>query len=207
MVPRALLLCAVALALVACTGGGPAAAGSRQASTAHAERTFASKAWGFAVSYPADFRATPGFSHGYLQNGAWKTYAGPESKGQPIVALVLAGSNAVTDAELRIGASRNPRSVADCTEPPGAVRPGSLGHAMLDGVRFATFRARDAAMNHYLFVHSYRAVHDGACFAIDLLVYGTNPQVYSPPRTPPFTHEEAFMRLQVALAGFRFTAS
>ncbi|MGH8162146.1 MAG: hypothetical protein ACRESR_08415 [Gammaproteobacteria bacterium] len=202
---RPVVLCASVLALAACTGGEPSSATSHGAPAATtAGQTFTSKAWGFVISYPADFQATPGFSHSYLQNGAWKTYAGPRSKGQPVVALVLAGSNDVTDAVLRIGASRDPQSVAACTRPSDAMRPGSLGQAKLDGLRFVTFRAGDAAMSHYLLVRSYRAVHEGACYALDLLVYGTNPKVYSPPRTPPFTHKEAFARLQTALEGFRF---
>lgn len=171
-----------------------------------AERTFTSDAYGFAIAYPSDFALQPDFSQSYLQNGSWKTYAGPGSRGQPVAALVLEGSNEVTDAELRIGVSRNAEAVSECTQPPQAFRKGSLelGTVRLAGERFAAWKAADAAMSHYLQVHSYRAVHDGACYAIDLLVYGTNPKVYDPPRRPPFTQQQAFARLEAALKGFRF---
>lgn len=176
------------------------------ASSPHgAMHTFTSRSYGIAITYPADFVASTTFPRNYLSNGAWEVYAGPHSKGRPIVALVLAGSNSVTDAELRIGASRDPQAVRDCTRPPAAVRPGSVGPVRLDGVRFTRFEADDAAMSHYLLTRGYRAVHDGACYAIDLIVFGTNPAVYDPPRKPPFSHAQAFARLRQALRGFRFT--
>jgi hypothetical protein len=169
------------------------------------QQTFTNADYGIAIAYPDDFKARKGFGGSYLQNGNWKTYAGPHSVGQPIVSLVLAGSNDVTDAELRIGASRNTQAVKRCTQPPDSAVPDSETEATLDGVTFKTFKARDAAMSHYLEVKSYRAVHQDTCYALDLLVYGTNPKVYDPPRKPPFTHKHAFSRLQAALQGFRFT--
>ncbi len=192
--------------LAACNGGMQSAAPPQPGkSAAGATRTFTSKSYGIAISYPADFHAVKDFPGHYLANGAWKVYAGPKSRGQPIVALVLANSNEVTDAELRIGASRDAQAVRDCTQAPDAVRPKSERQVRLDGVDFTTFEAGDAAMSHYLATRSYRAVHAGACYAIDLIVFGTNPEVYDPPRTPPFTREQAFAHLQQALQGFRFT--
>lgn len=190
------LLGASLLLAAGCTAAVPA--------PRHAKNAFTSRSYGIAIAYPADFSASRSFPRNYLSNGAWEVYAGPQSRGRPIVALVLAGSNSVTDAELRIGASRDPQAVQRCTRPPAALRPGSLGHAKLDGVDFTTFEASDAAMSHYLLAHSYRAVHDGTCYAIDLIIFGTNPAVYDPPRKPPFSHAQAFARLQEALRGFRF---
>jgi hypothetical protein len=120
------------------------------------------------------------------------------------VALVLRGSNDITAAELRIGTSRDPRALAHCQDVPANALPDATGTAVLDGVPFRHFRAGDAAMNHYLDVEGYRAVRDGRCYAIDLLVIGTNPTVYDPPRTPPFPREQAMARLHAALAGLHF---
>lgn len=124
-----------------------------------------------------------------------------------MVALAIPGSNRVTAAEIRIGASRAPDQVRHCAEPPSSVHPGSVGDAMIDGIHFTRFDAGDAAMSHYLDVHSYRTVHAGTCYAIDLVVFGTNPAVYSPPATPPFTREQAFARMRQVLQGFRFTTA
>src|SRR5699024_12723158 len=101
----------------------------------------------------------------------------------PLVALTLPDSNAVTTAELRVGVSRDPASLRSCRQTPAAVVPDSIGTTRIDGVTFTTFRARDAGMSHYLIVRAYRAVHDGPCYSLGVVVHGTNPQAYAPPRT------------------------
>ncbi|HET9818997.1 MAG TPA: hypothetical protein VFP92_07540, partial [Rhodanobacteraceae bacterium] len=161
--------------------------------------------WQFTIDVPPGWAIHHGFESSYLANGAWKTYAGPQSQGTPVVALVVPGSNRITDAEIRIGVSKSAAEVGRCTAPPDAVRAGSLGHQAIDGVEFTTSAASDAAMSHHLDVQSYRVVHDDTCYAIDLLVYGVNPQVFDPPATPPFSREQAFIRMQPVLESFRFT--
>jgi hypothetical protein len=168
---------------------------------------FASPDWGFSIDLPAGWQVRRGFRGGYLASDAWKTYAAPDSHGTPVIAMAVPGSNHVTAAEIRIGASRSPEEVARCTKPPNATRAGGAGQVTINGIRFTRFDAGDAAMSHYLDVRSYRTVHEGACYAIDLLVYGTNPEVYSPPATPPFTRQQAFARMQQVLQGFRFPAT
>jgi hypothetical protein len=167
---------------------------------------FASLHWGFSIDQPAGWQVRRDFRGGYLASDTWKTYAAPGSHGTPVIALTVPGSNHVTAAEIRIGASRSPEEVARCTKPPDAARAGGIGQATINGIRFTRFDAGDAAMSHYLDVRSYRTVHDGACYAIDLVVYGTNPEVYSPRATPPFTRQQAFAQMQRVLQDFRFTA-
>ncbi|HET8701746.1 MAG TPA: copper resistance protein NlpE, partial [Nitrococcus sp.] len=77
---------------------------------------------------------------------------------------------------------------------------------VISGVTFTTFEAGDAAMSHYLTTRSYRAVHQATCYAIDVLVFGTNPQVYDPPATPPFTKAQAFARLLPVARNLQFIA-
>lgn len=186
---------------------GPAAARSANAVAATGERAprFASARWDFSIEHPAGWQVRNGFRGGYLASNSWKTYAAPDSQGTRVVALAVPGSNHVIAAEIRIGVSRSPEGVRHCTEPPSSVRSGSIGDATIDGIRFTRFDAGDAAMSHYLDVRSYRTVHEGTCYAIDLVVFGTNPEVYSPPATPPFTREQAFAQMQQLLQGFRFT--
>lgn len=186
-------------------GSTPSAAVSAGGVQTAGQQDFRSDEWGFRIDYPPAWTVHHDFSHGYLDNGAWKTYAAPGSKGTPVLALLLPESNKITAAELRIGVSDATDEVRQCTAPPDAVRPGSLGEARVGGTGFTTFEAADAAMSHYLSVHSYRTVHAGRCYAIDLLVTGTNPEVYDPPATPPFSRDQAFARLQQVLESFRFT--
>lgn len=171
----------------------------------HGPAAFTSKRWQFTIAQPVGWSLQHDFSKSYLQSGTWKTYAGPDSRGTPVLALTVPGSNSITDAELRIGVSKAPTEVATCTTPPDSVRAGSVAKTTINDIAFTRFEAADAAMSHYLDVHSYRVVHNHACYAIDLLVYGTNPEVYDPPATPPFTRQQAFAQLQQALQGFRFT--
>lgn len=159
-------------------------------------RTFVSKQYGIRLRYPADLVLQHGFKRSYLNNGDWTTYAGPDAPpGKALVALVMPESDRVTDGELRIGVSRQPRAVKTCTRLPAAARRASAGHAKISGVDFTTYKAADAAMSHYLTVRSFRAVHNNTCYAMDVLVYGTNPNVYDPPVTPPFSKERVFQRL------------
>lgn len=202
----------MAAALAACGSDDGAAAqqpgtGAPSASrTAAAQtHTYRNAVWHLAIDVPADWTIQDGFTASYLTNNTWKTYAGPWSQGTPVAALIVPGSDRTTDAEIRIGASKAASEVQRCTTPPDAARPGSLAHATIGGVQFTTFTASDAAMNHHLVVHAYRTVHDGVCYAMDVLVYGVNPQVFAAPATPPFSSEHAFTRMRSVLATFRFT--
>lgn len=121
-----------------------------------------------------------------------------------MLALTMPGSDKITDAEIRIGASRDARDLHDCTTPPSAVRPGSVETRTIGGAGFTTFEAADAAMSHHLEVHAYRTVRNGACYAIDLLVFGVNPAVYDPPATPPFSDAHAFAAMRGVLQSLRF---
>lgn len=163
-----------------------------------------SDAWGVRIDVPPGWTVRHEFRSGYLANNAWKSFAAPDADGEPVVALIMPGSNAITDAEIRIGASRNAREVHRCTTPPSAVRPGSVAARSVNGITFTTFDAADAAMSHHLTVHAWRAVHHGACYAIDLLVFGANPEVYDPPATPPFDDAQAFDAMRKVVQTLRF---
>lgn len=159
---------------------------------------------GFQIDYPEGMTASVTFDSQYLANDAWKTYAAEGSRGASALMLTLPGSDQVTAGELRIGLSSDKAEITRCTTPPDNADKDSLGKTTLHGTTFTTFHAADAGMNHYLKVHSLRTVHGGYCYAIDLLVTGTNPEVYDPPRKPPFSQEAAFKQLEKALQGFRF---
>ncbi|HET7586984.1 MAG TPA: hypothetical protein VFL45_02755 [Gammaproteobacteria bacterium] len=172
---------------------------------APAHKIFTSDRFGIRVTYPADLELHHSFQKSYLAAKGWKTYLGPDGPpGQPVVALVMPGSDNITDGELRIGASRDPAAVKTCTQLPGAARPDTRRTVTIDGVPFAVFKAADAAMSHYLIVKSFRGVRRGTCYAFDVLVFGTNPQVYSPPATPPFPKQAVFEQLVPVVLGVQF---
>lgn len=144
------------------------------------------------------------FKRSYLALDSWKLYPAAGSVGKPLVAMVLQGSNDVTAAEMRVGRSDNAADIKACTGVPEEAA-GPVGKADVGGVPFTHFSVSDAAMSHYLSAESYRAVHHGACYAIDLIVAGTRPDVYDPPRSPPFTQDQAEQALAAMLAAVRWT--
>lgn len=187
----------LAALLGACAGPRDAAPPPAAASM-HVDRQY-----GFRIAVPAGVTPRPGFSGGYLATDAWKAYADPDSQGTPRLAMALPGSNDITAAELRVGVSGQAREVQRCAAPPPGMA-GGVRRVSVNGIDFAQFRAQDAAMSHYLVVDAYRAVHAGRCYAVDLLVYGVNPQVYSPPATEPFSRDAALRQLRAWLDGFAF---
>jgi len=211
---RGSCLLALSVVLAACSGGNtadaPSPASAPQAETnsaPEASPAFVSQAWGFRIDVPSGWTLRRDFQSGYLASGAWKAFAAPDSQGEPVLSLTVPGSNHITDAEIRIGASRDPVEVQRCTAPSSAVVAGSVATQRVNGIPFTTFEAADAAMSHHLNVHALRVVHGGACYAIDLLVYGVNPQVYDPPATPPFADAHAFGAMRAVIQTFRFERS
>jgi hypothetical protein len=180
----------------------PATAAS--APLAAAGPTYSDSQQGFAITVPAGMQLHHDFRRSYLGDASWKAFAGPDDHGTPAVALVLDGSNRITAAELRIGIGTDSDALAHCRDVPASGAAPASDTTTLAGAPAIHFHAADAAMSHYLDVDSYRAVHAGRCYAIDLLLTGTRPEVYDPPATPPFDREVARKRLQAALQGFRW---
>ncbi|MBU6248595.1 MAG: hypothetical protein KGN77_12635 [Xanthomonadaceae bacterium] len=200
---RPLLLACLAL-LTACHGASTDTPPAAPA-TGDAPRACTDAALGLAIAVPPDMTLRHDFQRTYLDAAAWQAFAGRHGQGRPLAALVLKGSDRITAAELRISASGDADAVAHCDDTPASAEPGSIASQALGGVTFQRFRAGDAAMGHYLQVEGYRALRGDRCVAIDLLVYGTRPELYTPPRTPPFSQARAWQALHAALAGLRWS--
>lgn len=158
---------------------------------------------GIALAPTPGFALRRDFTRDYLSNGGWKTFAAPDVRGEPLVALVPGGSDKITAAELRIGTSTDSHAVVTCLDPPEGATTEAPDEIRIDGQPFRHFRAGDTAMSHYQSVDAYRSVRNGRCLAIDLLVAGTRPEVYDPPATTPFDEATARTRLQEALGAVR----
>lgn len=181
----------------------PAATGDASARRTAFQPQWADDALGIALLPVPGFELRRDFRGGYLGNDEWKAFAEAGSVGQPGVALVLQGSNEVTAAEMRIGSSQDARAVADCLKPTDNAESAQTHEVRIDGQAFQHFTAGDAAMSHYLNVDAYRAVRHDHCIAIDLLIIGTRPDVYDPPRPSPFDQDTAKAKLQEALQAVR----
>ncbi|HYG05250.1 MAG TPA: hypothetical protein VD865_02435 [Stenotrophomonas sp.] len=160
---------------------------------------------GLHLPAPAGMQWHRDFHPQYLTPTGWAMFAPAGQAGTPLAALLLDGSNEVTAAELRVGRSDDPQAVATCLQPPAEAQ-GAPEPVVLDGVDFIHFHSADAAMSHYLQVDGYRGMRHGQCVAIDLIVSGTRPEVYDPPRLPPFAVDAATARLREALRGLSWTS-
>ena len=199
------LLALLGLALAACHDRTPPAPRARPTpAEAPAPRTFTETTLGLTLPVPTGMTLRRDFQRSYLDAGAWQTFAGKNSQGRPLAALVMDGSNKITAGELRVSESDAAEALAHCEDSPASAAPDSTSIEKLDGAAFQHFRAGDAAMSHYLKVDGYRAVRAGHCVAIDLLVYGTRPGVYEPPATAPFTEDQAWSALHAALGGLHW---
>ncbi|MCD7098083.1 hypothetical protein [Stenotrophomonas sp. MMGLT7] len=207
-----------ALLLAGCGGNGapasathpsgasaaPAPEPAAQAPPGRPAPIFSDDAIGLSLDPVAGMTLYRHFHRDYAAGESWKAFAPADSRGRALAALVLDGSNDITAAEMRIGVSDNMLDVAQCLQPPAGIS-GDPDQVEIGNVAFVHFTAGDAAMSHYMQVDGYRSVRNGRCVAIDLMVSGTRPEVYDPPRAVPFQPQQARERLHAALSAVHWT--
>lgn len=153
---------------------------------------------GFHLEVPATFEPA-GKVGSYFLTDNWRADRREQEPGRTVAAWQLKDSNAVLMALLRYGYSADANSVAHCLEPATGVENQPTSQVQLGGLPFTRYRFSDAGMNHFMEVEAWRSHHEGRCLAIDLVVQGTNPLVYEPPRSLPFTRAEAEKQLHELL--------
>lgn len=166
---------------------------------------FSSPTHGVAMQYPTTLQVAHGFKSNYFMRARWNPDAQPDARGKGLLTLTLPESNKLITGQLRLGAStRTSKARAECTLP----NSGHLGpttRTTIDGIQFRRRDTSDAGMNHFLLRHAYRGTANGRCYAIDLIVFGTNPGVYPGNPTPPMTKRQAMQRLVPLLDGLSFS--
>lgn len=166
---------------------------------------FASAEYGVAMVYPASLKAARDFRSDYFLQQRWNPDAADHVPGKALLTLTLPRSDRLTTAELRLGVSDNRQAVRDCALPSHG-QAGTTSAVVIDGVAFKRRDTEDAGMNHFMLRHAYRGVAHGRCYAIDLIVDGTNPGVYPDNPTPPMTNRAAFKQLTALLDGLTFSS-
>lgn len=142
----------------------------------------------------------------YFPATNWRIDAGSDQPGRLIGVWLLNQSNDVTTAYMSVGVSQNKDSVAACLTPGAGHQNVQTNQVMIGGRPFTHFHLSSAGMNHYRKTEAYRSRYDGHCYAIDLVVQGTNPQVYDPPRLPPFSQRQAIEALSQLRAKINWLA-
>lgn len=136
--------------------------------------------YGFRITYPVGTSVTYEFTPETLLGTAWRMGALPDAIGIPVVAFTPyqvtndASYPRSFTAQVRIGASTDPREVARCLE----AAPGEEIHdsppVLLGGKEWQMFSYSDAAMMQYVQGNSYRSVHEGACLAVEQIRAGSH---------------------------------
>jgi|SRR5579872_3853236 len=155
--------------------------------------TYANSQYGFQIQYSKNLTPTTTFANSYTLQNEWRIEAGQNSTGTPIIAIPVfhidqggvATGKAYPlffDAEVRIGVSSNPADVADCLKPDPNYTNQPESDVLINGVTFKKFSFQNAAMMKYLQGESYRAVHNGICYAIEQVKTGS---IYRDPSMSP----------------------
>ena len=141
--------------------------------------TYKNTGYGFEIRYPQELLPDTAFKRFYLLSDNWRADNLPDSTGTLIVAFpIYRTENPNTypryfSAEVRVGASMNPKDVSNCTSSDPYTNVSST-EATVNGTTFYEFPIQDAAMMQYLGGKSFRTVHNGICFAVEQLRIGSN---------------------------------
>lgn len=176
------------------------------------QTVFTDGEYGFTLHYPQELATDYTFTSFYHLPAAWRVNTLPEATGTPVLSIIgyrTASDHTYPryfDAEVRIGASRDPKEVARCETPAVEQSERELPDTILGGTTFKTFSFESAGMMQYLKGVSYRAVHDGACLAIEKIATGSSyrddPQ--SAADIPDATLEAAYASLDAIVSSFAF---
>jgi len=140
--------------------------------------------YGFEVSYPKSLTPDNSFTTYYHLSGAWRANADPESGGNLIVSIPVYRIESKTgvfmsyplyfDAELRIGASSDPKDIENCLKEEPNYQGATSTIEVINGVTFRRFILGSAGMMQYMYGVSYRIIHNNVCFAIEQLKVGSS---------------------------------
>jgi len=102
---------------------------------------------------------------------------------------------------VRIGQGEEARST--CLEPKGDLAE-SLGEEEINGVAFQVWSSEEGAAGNIFEEISYRAIHDGDCYEVTLLMHAGNLGAYQEGTVVAFDREKVISKLEQVLHTFRF---
>jgi membrane-bound inhibitor of C-type lysozyme len=84
-----------------------------------------------------------------------------------------------SEARLTIGTSSQPEALNGCLAPTSGAQVAT-STLNINGTPYTVITAEDAGAGNFYQTTSYRAVHDGQCYAIEYTIHTTNIGNYSP---------------------------
>jgi len=158
----------------------PTGTGSVPAHDLRGKAIFTDGEHGFSLEYPDSDQSEYTFASYYHLPATWRAGALTDATGTPIISIVgyridqPASYPRYFDAEVRIGASKDPKELAACLSAATDQGEVALPDVTLGGTTFKAFSFSSAGMMQYLKGISYRAIHNGSCIAIEQLETGSN---------------------------------
>ena len=161
---------------------------------------------GFSIAYPLDF--TPNDIYAQVPAPDWSVMA----QGNPgTLAMTLVIPKAFepqtnfNEARLTVGRSGNKAAVQLCTAIPAPGLPGTYATTSINGVLFSVYHMTDAGAGNLYDTTSYRAVHNGQCYAIEYTIHSSQIMNYPPEyHLQPFDIGRVTQVLNRIVATFRF---
>jgi hypothetical protein len=168
--------------------------------------------YGFSIRYPDTYTVDYTFQSFYHLPANWRENAAPEGTGTPIISIVSYRTQSdhsfprYFDAEVRIGASTDPKEIARCESIASEQGERQLPDVTLGGTTFKAFAFESAGMMQYVKGISYRTIHNGACIAIEKLQTGSSyrDDPVSADDIPQTTLDAAYASLDAVVDTFAF---
>lgn len=134
--------------------------------------------YGFSVAYPETARLEEAFAPDYHLAATWRASA--LATGTPVIAII--GYSTMSDhsyprnytAQVRIGASNDPKEVASCLKPTSSQNETPLPDVVIGGATWKAFSFENAGMMQYVRGVSYRTLHEGNCIALEKIASGSS---------------------------------
>jgi hypothetical protein len=128
---------------------------------------------GFSIAYPIDFSVDDNI--GIAPAMDWRVGANGAPGLKRFTLTIPASFEPQTNligATLTVGDSQNNAAIANCLKPDASGVPGAAtSTATINGVTFNVFTSSDAGAGNYYETTSYRALHAGACVAIEYTIH------------------------------------
>jgi hypothetical protein len=134
--------------------------------------------YGFSIFYPGAYAVQHSFDSTYHLPNTWRVNALPNATGTPLFQITGYSTKSDTsypkyfEAEVRIGASADPKEVTACIKASGSevAKPNET----INGTVWRVFSLQDAGMMQYAQGTSYRTVHEGTCIALEQVESGSS---------------------------------
>lgn len=161
---------------------------------------------GFTLRYPSSSRIEEPFS------GFWRVNAPASATGTPLLGIIGYETKSEKayprsySALVRVAFSTHKDEVKNCEKPTAEEGEEALPDRTIQGTIWKAFSFEDAAMQKYVKGVSYRTLHEGKCFALEMIAKGSSyREEESAQDIPQETLDAAYASLDDIVESFAFT--